>query len=827
MKRLILLLSLLNFIVAQDLSGVRICVDPGHGGHESDDREIVATGFWESESNLTKGLELRDILLGLGADVAITRTGNYDPPPSPAGESTPDDPTLSERVGMANAFNADFFNSTHSNGFNGTANYAMVIFNGTTSSPTFPGARTMANIMAPKIHAVNHTTQSISIGDLTLNPSWTYGYGVLYPANMPATISEGSFHDYIPESWRLMNLEYRKHEARAQARSILQYFSEPGFATGAVAGLVRDPEHTVSYYAMNSLQDQYQPVNDLQVTVEPGGYIYHGDENNNGYFKIDSLDPGQYEIIVAAPGFTSDTTTFSVSANQTRMINFTLLDIAPPMIIASEPTASDSNYAAWEALTFHFSKPMVADSLEAAITLTPEAPGTLSLTNGGLTAIYQPDDTLDYLSDYEITIAASAVDVYGRPLDGNQDGVGGDDWTLSFRTGPRDMIPPAITYHWPQDGDNEVAQRPVFTIEWSELLDETSIDAEMIKLERRSNLQLQVTTLEHHVIDDRSVLVLYADNDLLPYEAYRVRVFPGFEDLVGNAFTAGLVINFNTANYEYDVTFIDNFDNNPLGSWWDITSSGSNLGYLDPESYTSVNTDVVIHTENSEQSLQLNYGWDTSDGEWLLRQYLSTGAPLNVTFTSADIMQAFVFGDGNGNQFRFCVDDASGTEVSPWYSIDWTGWRLVTWDMSVDGTGTWIGDGTLNGNLKFDSMQLTHVVGQPNIGHYIVDDLRLVSREYLDAVSSPEMPTEMILGTNYPNPFNPVTAVPFSLPEASDVRVSVYDLKGQEVDILFQGHLPAGQHTTRWVASEFPSGLYVIKLAANERSVTRKITLLK
>ena len=261
-KSILVLLVLASMLFSQDLTGVRICLDPGHGGHEGDDRFIEATGFWESESNLTKGLELRTILLDLGADVAITRTGNND---------TSDDPSLSERVGMANSFNADYFNSIHSNGFNGTANYSMVIYNGYTNSPTFPLARTMAQIMAPDIHAVDYTTHSTAIGDLTLNPGWTHGYGVLYPANMPATISEGSFHDYIPESWRLMNLDYRKHEARTIARSFLEYFGEPGFTVGSIAGVVRDSEEQVAYYAMNSLGDQWLPVNNIQVNVEPGG----------------------------------------------------------------------------------------------------------------------------------------------------------------------------------------------------------------------------------------------------------------------------------------------------------------------------------------------------------------------------------------------------------------------------------------------------------------------------------------------------------------------------------------------------------------------------
>ncbi|MBT4034900.1 MAG: T9SS type A sorting domain-containing protein [Candidatus Marinimicrobia bacterium] len=431
MKKIIILIALVSSLFSQDLTGVRICIDPGHSGHESDDRYIAETGFWESESNLTKGLELRSILLGLGAEVAITRTGNND---------TTDDLGLSARAGVANAFNADYFNSNHSNGFNGTANYAMVIYNGTSNSPTFPLARTMANIMCPLIHDVNQTTGTVVIGDLTLNPSWTYGYGVLVPANMPATISEGSFHDYIPESWRLMNLDYRKHEAMAMARSYLAYFGQPGFSVGAIAGLVRNPDLTVPYFSLASLGDQLQPINNIEVSIEPGGYHYSGGENNNGYFKVDTLSPGIYEVIITAQDFSPDTSMVTVTANHTSFTTTQLLNTTPPVIVESHPAEGDSLWAPWSIPYFDFSKAMNRSSVVEAFTIEPNAEGAFHFTQDSKRLVFILSDSLDFFTDYTITIAATAIDMAGFPLDGNQDGIGGDDWSVSFRTISRDYL---------------------------------------------------------------------------------------------------------------------------------------------------------------------------------------------------------------------------------------------------------------------------------------------------------------------------------------------------------------------------------------------------
>jgi len=131
-----LLLCLPLFIYGQrtDFSGLKIFINPGHGGHDSDDRHMIATDFWESEGNLSKGLFLRDLLQARGATVHMSRITNY----------TSDDLKLSVIAEMANQANVDFFLSIHSNGFDGTRNQPLVLFRGYDNSPVFPAAKTMA-----------------------------------------------------------------------------------------------------------------------------------------------------------------------------------------------------------------------------------------------------------------------------------------------------------------------------------------------------------------------------------------------------------------------------------------------------------------------------------------------------------------------------------------------------------------------------------------------------------------------------------------------------------------------------------------------------------
>ncbi|RPI13856.1 MAG: T9SS C-terminal target domain-containing protein [Ignavibacteriae bacterium] len=80
---------------------------------------------------------------------------------------------------------------------------------------------------------------------------------------------------------------------------------------------------------------------------------------------------------------------------------------------------------------------------------------------------------------------------------------------------------------------------------------------------------------------------------------------------------------------------------------------------------------------------------------------------------------------------------------------------------------------------------------------------------------------------NYPNPFNPVTAIKFSVPVASHVKVAIYDITGREVAKLVDEKLDAGIHSYNWDASNFASGVYFYTFSAGSFYETRKMVLIK
>jgi subtilisin family serine protease len=90
-----------------------------------------------------------------------------------------------------------------------------------------------------------------------------------------------------------------------------------------------------------------------------------------------------------------------------------------------------------------------------------------------------------------------------------------------------------------------------------------------------------------------------------------------------------------------------------------------------------------------------------------------------------------------------------------------------------------------------------------------------------------QIPSEVTLSANYPNPFNPSTVVPFSMPEAGAVRLEVYDATGRKVQTLVNQVMSAGRHNVSIDASNWASGVYLYVLQTPEVTLTRKMLLIK
>ncbi len=90
-----------------------------------------------------------------------------------------------------------------------------------------------------------------------------------------------------------------------------------------------------------------------------------------------------------------------------------------------------------------------------------------------------------------------------------------------------------------------------------------------------------------------------------------------------------------------------------------------------------------------------------------------------------------------------------------------------------------------------------------------------------------QLPDEVTLKGNYPNPFNPTTTIQFGLPDAQQVKLNVYNTLGRKVATLANKRYSAGQHTVSFEGAGLSSGIYIYRLETADRILTRKMTLLK
>ena len=86
---------------------------------------------------------------------------------------------------------------------------------------------------------------------------------------------------------------------------------------------------------------------------------------------------------------------------------------------------------------------------------------------------------------------------------------------------------------------------------------------------------------------------------------------------------------------------------------------------------------------------------------------------------------------------------------------------------------------------------------------------------------------EYSLSQNFPNPFNPITTINFTLPLSANVKLTIFNMLGQEIKTLANGFKEAGIYTFNFDASELNSGMYIYKIEAGSFTQTRKMTLVK
>ena len=256
-----------------------------------------------------------------------------------------------------------------------------------------------------------------------------------------------------------------------------------------------------------------------------------------------------------------------------------------------------------------------------------------------------------------------------------------------------------------------------------------------------------------------------------------------------------------------------------------------------------------IAFEEGENTIALGHSWGFMEYESVT---IMDGGNVLMTLYPAQTVAL------NGAQFRcpqdaFCASrdkfvDLAGGGLSVPISLDVDGQYTVQFTYMIRGGGDASADISVNGlqavNQVFAGEDSTFVELSINdipmqsgsntldisnvSGNLAIDRFDLFIVEEVGVSNEPsELVEGFELRQNYPNPFNPTTQISFTLPQASDVTLSVYNVIGQRVAVLANDVLQSGQHTYSFDASNLASGMYLYRLQTDNFSSVRKMMLIK
>lgn len=826
---LLLLPTLPSLLIAQNLSGMIICIDPGHGGHNpANDRLVVpdpGVEFWESESNFQKALLLKPLLEAKGATVYLTRnTNDY---PNDVGE-----PSLSARVAFANSVGADWFHSIHSNAFNATVNYTVLLVRESTTNagqPESPGAYSISQVISPKIQSHLRTSANYTRLDYTF---LGFRLGVLSGLTMPGELSEGSFHDVLPETRRLLNNSYRKMEAHAILKGFLQYFGAAPDTTGTLAGIQLDAETA-------------KPVNVSRVRLLPEDIVYDGDGFHNGFYMFDGIAPGTHTVQFETPGYDTDVAIVTVTQGGLHFVDRSLTSNLPPKLLMSTPQNNTTGVSLTPTIALTFSRTLDRASGETNIYLldatSAQRAGSYAWTNGDRTVSFTPSTALDYDTTYRMVIGGAVLDTSGRAFDGNGDGTGGDSLIIAFRTRPQDSNPPTLAAIYPSQNAVIASTNHLINVTFNETVMGSTLIAANFEL-RETDATVLPSSLQTWNANGKTGVNILPSSPLVSGKSYRVTV-RNVSDQWGNTLGSPIFWDFNVLSQVNQFVLIDDFEVSSSSALWKQPASDTFSVGFDTTNILRATSPVAPGIPFNANSFRLKYGWKTTSPPWLINVQTSAN-PRSIRWTPANSrLQFYVHGDGSKTLFRFVIEDsaeafqpgaAERAEVGPWIPLDWVGWRLVEWDFQNDSIGVWLGNGTLEGQLRIYGIQLRYDPDTSAQSGIIYLDHLVLASSGTTAVPlrSEVIPTAVHLYQNFPNPFNPETTIEFDLPERSYVTIEILDLLGRRVRILEEGSYNQGRHVVRWDGTNgrgtlSASGVYLSLLKTGGTIQARKMVLVR
>lgn len=680
----------------------KIYINPGHGGYGSDDRlmylyPIFINGnqvnseagytreqsFWESVSNLDKGLRLDTILRDLGFQTKMSRITNTEE----------DDRSLSGISAEASNWNADFMLSIHSNAGN-PSNYILHLHSGITPGDPYGlngypekvpeeicnEARAITTLMGKYQYSnqVSCWSREPNIaGDKTFARTimgWSNGYGVMRNLKVPGTISEGMMHDYLPETYRLMNIDYKRQESFQFAKTFIEYFCGGQLKDGAIGGKIHDvyqKQTFPNYNPRKGTRDVYRPINRGVVELWQNDQLlktYVTDTLYNGVYYFWNLQPGTYTVKAKPEGYYPQEQTLEVKQNEISYGVFALSMArqTPPEVIDYSPkVAANEEVLVSTTVSISFNWDMNEEATAAALDISPAVEGTITFEDDSHTMRFTPAKRFEPGVEYTVTVGTGACHpdtVYENHLQ--------QPFSFKFTTSNRGSL--GIVQTYPFNGATNVPLNPSFIMVFDAKVINNTVKSNVSVLDADGNeVKINTRTAKFNQAPEPygHASIELSGSALKPNSNYQLVLKPSISDEDGVLLNETVVIDFTTGE-EVEPTI-------PL-----VHPMEELFFKGDAENSTDVVAANTLQDKNKKYagsySNQLSYTFAATGGEALFNVI----DPTLVVANSASKVGMYVFSDYSFNTLYAKWATEGDIKFTKICVLDYAGWLYQEADMS-------------------------------------------------------------------------------------------------------------------------------------------------
>lgn len=271
-------------------------------------------------------------------------------------------------------------------------------------------------------------------------------------------------------------------------------------------------------------------------------------------------------------------------------------------------------------------------------------------------------------------------------------------------------------------------------------------------------------------------------------------------------------------------------DGNIWRNYWDggnnlipvpVPGAGENpIGAL--QEYTFTSEPIVCDCDTGGCTRTQGY-WKNHPDAWPVPS-ITVGGVTYSKEAAIDIMNNPGRGDKTYDMFRQLVaamlNDANGTDIS-------------CISAAISSADAWFVTNHLGSNVRANSAAWKD---EASGWHDSLDDYnngRLGCADHCEdgdggpGIVPAAKPAKAPKIKNFPNPFNPITTLEFTLPETGFARVEIYNMLGERIDTLVERSFQAGTYTVEWDASRYATGTYFYRLTTANHSVVQKILFVK